>query len=45
MLINFIGNSIKFTTKGFIVVQALDSQYNNNLITVSVKDSGCGIPK
>ncbi|SFS80232.1 ATP-binding protein [Lutibacter maritimus] len=41
VIINLIGNAIKFTNKGFvrIIVENLDNQ----TLKVQVKDSGCGI--
>jgi len=41
VLINLIGNSIKFTDKGFIRVEA--KPYDNTHIEIKVIDTGCGI--
>ncbi|MZH01926.1 MAG: PAS domain S-box protein [Nitrospinae bacterium] len=42
ILTNLIGNSIKFTEKGFIHI---DAKQQGNKILFTVKDSGIGIPK
>ncbi len=44
ILINLIGNSIKFTMKGFIKLKVIQTKYKN-IIKFSVKDSGVGIKK
>ncbi len=42
VLVNIIGNAIKFSDKGDIIIEAkADDQY----ITVSIQDAGCGINK
>ncbi|MBI9040668.1 PAS domain S-box protein [Lutibacter sp.] len=41
VIINLIGNAIKFTDNGF--VQVIVETVNNQLLKVEVKDSGCGI--
>tara|TARA_R110001583_G_scaffold34847_1_gene116573 strand:- start:17443 stop:20181 length:2739 start_codon:yes stop_codon:yes gene_type:complete len=43
VIINLIGNAIKFTSEGFVHVSV--ELLNNNFIQVSVKDSGTGILK
>jgi signal transduction histidine kinase/CheY-like chemotaxis protein len=47
ILINLIGNSIKFTSKGKIIVSITKlEEYNRNLtLKFSVEDTGIGIPK
>lgn len=45
VLINLIGNSIKFTKSGGVVVTvACHRQSSQTLLVISVIDSGCGIP-
>ncbi len=51
VLTNLIGNAIKFTSTGSIVISASsqkivvqDHEKGNVIIRISVKDSGCGIP-
>ncbi len=44
ILINFIGNSTKFTSKGYITVNATKSMTFRNNIRISVSDTGIGIP-
>ncbi len=46
VLANLVGNAVKFTTEGFILVRVeshLDQTETNAWITVSVKDTGIGI--
>ena len=43
VIINLVGNAIKFTSEGFVHVSV--ELVNNNFIEVSVKDSGAGILK
>lgn len=45
VLINLVGNAVKFTHKGKIEVSAIASEIKNNLITIlfSVNDTGIGI--
>ncbi len=43
VIINLVGNAIKFTSEGFVHVSV--ELLNNNFIQVSVKDSGSGILK
>jgi signal transduction histidine kinase/DNA-binding response OmpR family regulator len=46
ILVNLIGNAIKFTEKGEILVQVtrVESQEDSVILEFSVKDSGIGIP-
>ncbi|MFA0413849.1 ATP-binding protein [Vibrio renipiscarius] len=41
ILVNLIGNAIKFTSEGKVEVSA---QWHNEMLQVSIKDTGCGIP-
>ena len=47
ILMNYIGNAIKFTTKGTIVIIVGLKPYpkhpNLGVLNIEVKDSGCGI--
>lgn len=43
VIINFLTNAIKYTEEGNITVEC--SYDNNNMLTISVADTGCGIPK
>ncbi len=47
LLMNVVGNAIKFTSEGFVRVRfgitPLDSEHPS-LMCISVEDSGCGIP-
>lgn len=47
VLINLIGNSIKFTTQGYVELKIMELHRKNHLSTVrfSVKDTGIGIRK
>ncbi|NOX77204.1 MAG: response regulator [Gammaproteobacteria bacterium] len=47
ILINLVGNAIKFSSRGVIVVRAmLESRHNDRvLIKISVSDQGIGIPE
>lgn len=47
VLINLLGNSIKFTTKGEIelVIQKVESRKKREMIRFSVRDTGIGIAK
>lgn len=42
ILNNLIDNAVKYTDKGSITIK---SEYNENFVTVSIKDTGKGIPK
>jgi PAS domain S-box-containing protein len=48
VLTNLINNAIKFTSKGFVRIEAILENYNSNeeevCINFSVEDSGIGIP-
>ena len=41
ILLNLVGNAVKFTKKGFIKVRA--SIADDNQLNITVQDSGCGI--
>jgi two-component system, sensor histidine kinase len=44
VLINLIGNSLKFTFKGSIIVSAIVySEFDNNFLQIMVCDTGIGI--
>lgn len=43
IVINLLGNALKFTQKGYIRVTTEKNQQNNRLIHIKVKDSGLGI--
>lgn len=43
MLINLIGNSFKFTTKGSIKISACQSSSFPKDIEISIEDTGIGI--
>ena len=48
VLINLIGNSLKFTNKGFIHLNLhwkKETYQNHGILRFSIIDSGCGIPK
>jgi CheY-like chemotaxis protein len=46
ILFNVVGNSVKFTDKGFvkISVQSIDNQGDTNKLRFTIQDSGIGIP-
>ncbi|MCP4136912.1 MAG: response regulator [bacterium] len=44
ILFNLVGNGIKFTEKGTIIVSAAVSEKSSNMLEVTVADSGIGIP-
>ncbi len=43
IIINLVGNALKFTTKGFVKVEA-ELLHETNMICLKVSDSGIGIP-
>ncbi|MFN4149526.1 MAG: response regulator [Candidatus Sericytochromatia bacterium] len=47
ILVNLIGNSLKFTQKGeiFVSVKVIEKERNSYLLEFCVKDTGIGIPK
>lgn len=45
ILMNLVGNAIKFTPKGFISVKAFPLRNERNEFVIRVSDSGVGIPK
>lgn len=49
ILVNLVGNSMKFTTKGYITISIEEINYNPTTLTstlkFSVSDTGIGIPK
>ncbi|MAF92365.1 MAG: ATP-binding protein [Bdellovibrionota bacterium] len=45
ILMNLVGNAIKFTPKGFISVKAFPLNNERNEFVIRVSDSGVGIPK
>jgi len=45
ILINLIGNAIKFTFKGFIKIKIKKVMDKRNLLNISVEDTGLGIKK
>ena len=45
ILINLIGNSLKFTFKGYIKLKIKCLRGNYNLLKISVEDTGLGIKK
>jgi signal transduction histidine kinase/ActR/RegA family two-component response regulator len=47
ILMNLVGNAIKFTTNGDIYISAQEESISENEITIhfSIKDNGIGIPK
>lgn len=45
ILFNLIGNSIKFTHKGYIKIDIKTSSKNNRTLQIDIKDTGIGIPK
>ncbi len=42
IIYNLLGNAVKFTQKGKICISAIE---NNNMVEISVEDTGIGIPK
>lgn len=44
ILINIVGNAIKFTDSGTVDLSAMVSEYNKEEIIISVRDTGRGIP-
>ncbi|VUD40442.1 Autoinducer 2 sensor kinase/phosphatase LuxQ [Thalassocella blandensis] len=46
IVVNLAGNALKFTTEGHVIIKAkLSEQEKESLLTVSVQDSGIGIPQ
>lgn len=45
VLTNLVGNAIKFTEKGGVLVAAAMEGTNNNILRLSVRDTGIGVPK
>lgn len=45
VLVNLIGNSIKFTEKGYIKVRVITNSSNNIVESIEVEDTGVGIAK
>ncbi len=47
ILLNLVGNAIKFTAEGEIIVRAqvVDESENERLLAITVSDTGIGIPK
>lgn len=45
LLVNLVGNAIKFTKQGEVHLSArIEQQADTNLLVVDVSDTGCGIP-
>ncbi|MEZ5921071.1 MAG: response regulator [Parvularculaceae bacterium] len=42
---NLVGNAVKFTEKGYVLVSISSTANDNNIIEISVKDTGCGISR
>ena len=47
ILVNLIGNAIKFTDHGFVEIKVIETRKDNKNVTIrfSVKDTGIGIPQ
>jgi PAS domain S-box-containing protein len=47
IIVNLVGNAVKFTEKGeiFVNVEKLTDEENNQILNFSVKDTGVGIPE
>ena len=47
MLVNLLGNAIKFTDRGEVILQADVQQTQNNIVELhfAVRDTGIGVPK
>ncbi len=44
-MLNLVGNAIKFTAKGSVAVTARRDSVHSDLVRISVKDTGIGIPE
>jgi len=44
-LINFISNSLKYTKKGSVIIKAKLDPIELNIINITIKDTGAGIPE
>ncbi len=45
IMLNLVGNAIKFTAKGSVAVTARRDSVHSDLVRISVKDTGIGIPE
>ncbi|HON79263.1 MAG TPA: SpoIIE family protein phosphatase [Spirochaetota bacterium] len=44
ILINLVGNAVKFTSQGSVTLELSGPDENSGMVTVSVQDTGIGIP-